>query len=150
MEPVTPILKLAVDAKVWKKVDGAFVGKPGVSWWALNTSHPHFQENGAYAGVLHGELIPYGDSSGNEDVFTIAVDTGNGNKIFSFGFPEKNADTNVFLNANSNKADDKRVLKIALELASQLPDSELSASLSRKISAELEKCGGSHKLWDNV
>lgn len=144
------MLKIPLDSSVWKRVDGAFVGKPGVSWWALNTSHPHFQENGAYAGVLHGELIPYGDSSGREDVFTIAVDTGNGNKIFSFGFPESQEATDVFLNSNQNKADDKRVLKIALEIASHLPDAELASSLSRKLSEELKKCDGSQRLWDRV
>lgn len=150
LDQSTPVLRLPVDRTVWKTVDGASVGKPGVSWWALNLAHPFFQDNGEYWGVLHAEVIPYAQQSGREDVFTIAVDTGSGHKIFSFGFPESHEGANIFLNSNQNKGDDKRVLKIALELSAHLPDERLSASLSEKISRQLEKCNGSQKLWDKV
>lgn len=140
----TPYLNVEVDSSIWHQIED----KQG--WWALNTQHDYFREGKPYYGIVHGEVIENNGDEGRK-VISIAVDTGESNNVFSFGF-NKNADLVVFLNSTQNKKDLLKVMKIALELISNIPDDSLKEELSLRIQHEIKKEENPfrQRVWDKI
>ncbi|MFH1780149.1 MAG: hypothetical protein ABH803_03325 [Candidatus Micrarchaeota archaeon] len=143
----SPFLSVDLDESVWRKVDGEKMGKPGVFWWSVDPTNKKFSS--IYQGIIHGEVISYYDNERIDDVVNLAVDTGSGHGVYSFGFSRNNGELVVFLNSNKNPSDDRKVFKIILELLFHLPDLQLKGSLSEKIVQKLFEETDS-KLWDRV
>ncbi|NUN11114.1 hypothetical protein HUU53_00520 [Candidatus Micrarchaeota archaeon] len=144
----SPFLDVSLDESIWKKVDGEKMGKPGVFWWALNADHDYFSSN--YKGVIHGEVISYHNQDKVDDVMNLAVDTGAGHGVYSFGFSRHNGELTIFLNSNKNPLEDKKVFKIMIELLFHLPDFALKKSLSEKLVQQLFKKSESTTIWEKV